>query len=221
MKNKYFKFYDGFCNKKRREKALDHALDIRKFEIELYWKRATYFWAFIAVTFAGYFSVSVSESIPPGMSEKKIMNKQDILLLISCIGFVFSIAWYFVNRASKFWQNNWERHVDLLEDEIIGPLYKTRLEECCTSFWKLNNSYKFSVSKINQLLSLFVVLIFFLLLINVLITYYRITLPFELFPTICLFLTVIFICALYVFGKQDDKDDNAMIAKYRSTTLKD
>lgn len=34
--------------------ALDRALDSRKFEIELYWKRATYFWAFLAVTLAGY-----------------------------------------------------------------------------------------------------------------------------------------------------------------------
>ncbi|TQP38712.1 hypothetical protein FLM09_19635 [Vibrio cholerae] len=32
--------------------ALDYALDIRKFEIELYWKRATYFWALIAVALA-------------------------------------------------------------------------------------------------------------------------------------------------------------------------
>ena len=34
--------------------ALAYALDIRKFEIELYWKRATYYWAFIAAAFAGY-----------------------------------------------------------------------------------------------------------------------------------------------------------------------
>jgi tRNA A-37 threonylcarbamoyl transferase component Bud32 len=37
-----------------RKEALKQALDIRKFEIDLYWKRATYFWAFIAVSFAGY-----------------------------------------------------------------------------------------------------------------------------------------------------------------------
>ena len=33
-------------HKDKAEKALDFALDIRKFEIELYWKRVTYFWAF-------------------------------------------------------------------------------------------------------------------------------------------------------------------------------
>lgn len=34
--------------------AFKLAVDTRKFEIELYWKRATYFCAFIAMTFAGY-----------------------------------------------------------------------------------------------------------------------------------------------------------------------
>lgn len=38
----------------RAGRALALALDIRKFEIDLYWKRATYFWAFIAAAFAGY-----------------------------------------------------------------------------------------------------------------------------------------------------------------------
>ena len=36
------------------KEALRFALEIRKFEIELYWKRGTYFWAFIAVAFAAY-----------------------------------------------------------------------------------------------------------------------------------------------------------------------
>ena len=40
-----FEFEDD--ESKLREKALDLALDIRKFEIELYWKRAAYFWGFI------------------------------------------------------------------------------------------------------------------------------------------------------------------------------
>ena len=31
------------------------ALDIRKFEIDLYWKRAAYFWTFIAAAFGAYF----------------------------------------------------------------------------------------------------------------------------------------------------------------------
>ena len=37
-----------------RDNAHKIALDVRKFEIELYWKRATYFWTFIAATLAEY-----------------------------------------------------------------------------------------------------------------------------------------------------------------------
>jgi len=54
-----------FSHKTIRERAIEQALDTRKFEIDLYWKRATYFWAFIAATFAGYFLI-LSKMSPPG-----------------------------------------------------------------------------------------------------------------------------------------------------------
>ncbi|MGI0133587.1 MAG: hypothetical protein ACREBW_01340 [Candidatus Micrarchaeaceae archaeon] len=43
-------------NNKTRE-ALNLAVDVRKFEIGLYWQRAAYFWALIAAAFAGYFAI--------------------------------------------------------------------------------------------------------------------------------------------------------------------
>ena len=33
------------------------ALDIRKFEIELYWKRTTFFWAFLVAIYTAYFYI--------------------------------------------------------------------------------------------------------------------------------------------------------------------
>ncbi len=92
-----------------RKAALEHAIDIRRFEIELYWKRATYFWTLIAAAFAGYFLL-------------KAHGKDEEMRLASAIGLVLSTGWYLVNRGSKYWQENWERHVDLLEDEFMGPL---------------------------------------------------------------------------------------------------
>ncbi|HEY4676298.1 MAG TPA: hypothetical protein VIJ01_04010 [Candidatus Angelobacter sp.] len=169
--------------KSKAEKALELALEIRKFEIELYWKRATYFWTFLAVALAGYVTVSTSKDIPAN-------EKPDALLLVSCLGVVFSIAWYFVNRGSKFWQENWEKHVDLLENEINGPLYKTVLSEADLAFWKLWGPYDFSVSKINQLLSLFVVLLFVLLTGMLLYSNYRIGWPPDGFPTSTVALTI-------------------------------
>jgi hypothetical protein len=97
--------------------ALQYALDIRKFEIDLYWKRAAYFWTFIAAALAGYAVI------------QRTGNTDAILsLLVACLGFVFSFAWYCVNRGSKYWQENWENHVDFLENEVIGSLYKIVIE---------------------------------------------------------------------------------------------
>ena len=146
-------YLDRFPEDKRGE-AIKHALDIRKFEIDLYWKRATYFWTFIAAAFAGY-----------GLSSSKEVAEQNpsLILVFACLGFLFSLAWYLVNRGSKFWQNNWERHVDLLEDETIGSLYKTIIQsEKSGNF--LTSERQYSVSKINQILSFFIT-IFWLLLI--------------------------------------------------------
>jgi hypothetical protein len=107
--------------KKKAACALEHALDIRKFEIGLYWQRATYFWTLITVAYAGFFAVLSADKIgSPG-------DQDAYAYLISIVGFVFAFAWFLANRGSKFWQENWENHVDMLEDEVIGPLYKTIL----------------------------------------------------------------------------------------------
>lgn len=121
-----FEYDEHFTNKRilpentLKREALKQALDIRKFEIELYWKRATYFWGFLIVIFAGYFAVLGSDTIGE-------TSKLNMLLIISCIGFLFSAGWFLVNKGSKYWLNNWEKHVDNLEDEIMGPLYKSYL----------------------------------------------------------------------------------------------
>jgi hypothetical protein len=77
----------------RVEKALNHALDIRKFEIGLYWQIATYFWALIAVAFAGYFAI---------LSIEHLKHNNFLAYVVSCIGLIFTWAWYLVNRCSKY-----------------------------------------------------------------------------------------------------------------------
>ena len=139
------KYEDFFADEKVKKKALDVALDIRKFEIELYWKRATYFWVFISLSFAAYFSVM----------KNSFENDDLVLVIISYVGVGFSLSWSLVNRGSKFWQKNWETHVDKLEDDIMGPLYKLMLsEDNC----KCNpiKPHPFSVSKINMTISLYI-----------------------------------------------------------------
>lgn len=105
-------------------KALERAWTNRDFEIDKYWSRATYFWAFIAVSFAGYISI---------ISSDKILQpfKNELAFIIICMGTIFTCAWFFVNLGSKKWQENWEKHIDMLEDEITGPLYKTVFNSKC------------------------------------------------------------------------------------------
>jgi hypothetical protein len=172
----------------RAGRALAFALDIRKFEIELYWKRATYFWAFIAAAFAGYaLTYKNSSEHEPWLS-----------LLFSSLGLVFSFTWYLVNRGSKYWQNNWERHVDLLEDITLGPLYKVVAEDVGNKN-PLTAAGPFSVSKLNQILSAFVTSIWVLLFIKSLFPISN-----ELSVDVCkiaiTLLTVVAIFLLYFMG---------------------
>jgi hypothetical protein len=153
-------YHADFLDVGKKKSALEHALDIRKFEIDLYWKRATYFWAFIGATFAGYGAVQVTSTA----------SKKDLSVVLSCLGVVFSFGWFCANKGSKQWQENWENHVDMLEDDIIGPLYKTvlgrpkpdGLEDCLRAL--VTGPGPLSVSKINQIISLFVTVLWCVLL---------------------------------------------------------
>jgi hypothetical protein len=144
-------------NEKLLKVALYHALDIRKFEIELYWKRAAYFWTLIAAAFAGYFII---------LGAKDMDDKRFMAFTVACIGFLFTFAWFQVNRGSKQWQENWENHVDMLEDRITGPLYKTVLSRPpVDDFFEkhVTGPGNISVSKTNQIVNLFTLCIWLLL----------------------------------------------------------
>jgi hypothetical protein len=141
---------------RQQEEALKQASDIRKFETELSWKRAAYFWAFIASAFVAYFSVANEKlkSLP--------VDKKAALLIIAIFGFFLSCCWFFINKASHYWIRNWEHQVELLEDEITGPLYKRNIVCSETGCWlkkMILRPYKHSASRINQLLSFAVVII--------------------------------------------------------------
>jgi len=136
---------------KWQEEALKHALDIRKFEIELYWKRAAYFWTLIAASFAGYFALQNVEATK---------RNGPSIFIVACIGLMVSFAWFLVNRGSKYWQENWERHVDVLGEHVIGPLYRTTLSR--DGRWgvlRIDSGFPFSVSRVNQIVSLFITLL--------------------------------------------------------------
>lgn len=183
-----------------KERAFERAHDIRKFEIELYWKRTTYFWAFIAASFAGYFAILTSKELP---------NKDQYLFLIESIGFIFSLGWFFVNRASKHWQLNWEKVIDSLEDEITGSLMKTHIVNH-NRFWQLTLSYRFSVSRINQIISIFITVIWIILMVStsfVIICNYKFAVDGSWLYPINVVATAYFTYCLYHYGKSKDNED--------------
>jgi hypothetical protein len=172
-KTQYQKLYK---NESQRKKALKTALEIRKFELELYWKRATYYWTFIAGAFAAYFLICKIEK----------SNIADLLTIVSCLGFVFSIAWYLANRGSKYWTANWELHVDYLEDDFQGPLYKTVLDRKQFNLRDWERAYPFSVAKINQVLNLYVSVIWLFLIFHSISLKFNLLEPFKGFNILVL-----------------------------------
>jgi len=123
----------GTREKDRLAKACALAHEIRKFEIELYWKRATYFWAFQLIAFAALGLL---------FRDGKVACL-GLLLIPASLGVITAHAGYLTALGSKFWQENWEAHVDLLENEMGVRL--TQIILC-------REHPQFSVSRINQFL---------------------------------------------------------------------
>ncbi len=178
-----------FLDSKDTEKvkaSYEKAWQAKNFEIDNYWKRANYFWAFQVASFAGYFSV---------LGSKASIENPEVIFFIVCIGIITSLAWVFINNGSKTWQRHWEMHVDMLEDEITGPLYKI-----------VTAPKTYSVSKINDIVSRFFATIWILLSIK----YFEdhITFYYSKFENInwkilgCSLLTLYFICSMiYGYGR--------------------
>ncbi len=139
----------------QQEMAYEFACETRKFEIELYWKRAAYFWGFLIVAFAGY-----------GVALKEFGFENTYTFIIALVGFGFSLAWYFANRGSKFWQENWEHHIKILEDKIAGPIYKSHIDMAHFKFLEFWTPYPFSISKLNQMVSLYITAMWMFLVIR-------------------------------------------------------
>lgn len=145
-----FSYKDGELEVKNKEKliyAYKKAWENRDFEINKFWTRAAYFWGFLVLIFGAYFSNISNET-----------NANEYLTFyIICIGIIFSTAWTFVIKGSKRWQENWEIHINKLEDYVSGPLYKT-----------INRKGKtfYSVSKINEILSQLIIVVWLTFLVE-------------------------------------------------------
>lgn len=112
------------------EAALRRAHELRKFEIENYWKRSSYFWGFQLVAFGAL-----------ALSGKEGRFHAPIVLMVSVLGALAALTALLSAKGSKFWQKNWEAHVDFLEPPVEGMLHTTAL---------MDGSVSFSVSRVNE-----------------------------------------------------------------------
>lgn len=128
--------------------ALEIALDCRKFEIELYWKRANYFVLIIGAVFIGFYNV-----------DNYIYRE-----ILAFLGYSLSFAWLCLNRGSKFWQENWEKNIEYLSSANGTPIFDL-IQYGNRNQWKVMSSYPYSVSRLNQIVSIFIWLCWFVLIL--------------------------------------------------------
>ena len=196
---------DSTRESKKIEKAYNEASEVRRFEISLYWERTKYFWAFITTIYVAYYNVLTKFYVKSQSSSefKEVFSHGHLpLLVLAGLGFVFSVAWVLSNKGSKHWQENWENHIDLLEDEVTGPLHKIH---------KANASY--SVSKINQFLSYIVSVCALGLLIFEIVEFCKnLTFISKILFFMFLFLFVVVGVLTFVFSTKGNSDNKGNIS---------
>ena len=115
------------------------ALETRDFELELFWKRSAFFWAFIVSAFAGFAALKKDS---PGYA-----------FAVACFGFVSSFVRTHANRGSKYRNEDWESKIienekrtdPKLTFDVFGE------EEVSQSSWL--DGRRFSVSRLAIALS--------------------------------------------------------------------
>ena len=139
-------------DKERLERSIEVALENRKLEIDLVWKRTAIFWVFVGAIFIAV--VGAARDGRPRLS-----------IALSLTGVVFSLIWTLVNRGSRSWQESWELKAERLLEERYGPmdLFGGRWERGGLRFLTLHSGFftlrprKYSLSGLLVALSDFVV----------------------------------------------------------------
>ena len=115
----------GTLNISKSTAAYNTASDFRKFEIDLFWKRALFFWGFITAIYTAYYQVLTKIYDMGKCNPPRFVHGTFPLFILSGLGLFFCFSWLLTSKGSKHWQENWEHHLELLEDNVTGPLYKT------------------------------------------------------------------------------------------------
>jgi hypothetical protein len=141
------------------EKSFDVALEIRNLEISLLWQRSLFFWGFISAAFVGYADIVKEKNYDPVQA-----------VSVASFGFICSLAWAFVNRGSKYWQESWEDKLKMEEAKLLGcGLFTRRYVPPDTRWWgQWSRDWHFSVSRLAMALSDFTVAVWVVLVLRAL-----------------------------------------------------
>jgi hypothetical protein len=175
----------------QKERILELASEMRKFEIGLLWQRSLFFWGFIGASFIAY-------------AQFREMEEINFAAIIGGFGLVCSAAWTLQNRGSKYWQEAWEQKVQAVETDVLGiPLFSNPEPREEKGFW---GAKRFSVSGLLIALSDFSTLIWLVLLAATLVKGFQQENLGELWlPTVALFLACAYAAVMYCTNKRPDE----------------
>lgn len=133
--------------------AYKQALDTRKFEIELYWKRATFMWPVngALLVLIGIFSKLFYDAPIDRRIECFVA-----MSVISLLGYFVSMISSGISQSGKYWQENWEYHLDMLEPFFCGHLFKTHISR---------RPQPYSISELQDTVNLILVFLWVLIFI--------------------------------------------------------
>lgn len=147
--------------------------ETRRFETDLYWKRSQYFWTLIGVVFTAYSvlssiieknelsQLSLTQLDCLALSQTPHINTELFIIryLLVCMGLIFSIGWYLVNRGSKYTSEKWSLIIDKLNksNPLLKELSLLKPDIKKIKFINLIKEYPFSSTRVNHIINLFII----------------------------------------------------------------
>lgn len=143
-------------------------LQLRDFEISNLWQRSIFLSASLIVFFSAY-GFLVSELIKNPNNNSLIKN--EVCCGIALCGFAFSIIWIMMAKGSKAWYEVYEVRINEIEiEEELDIPKEYRMSELpeldkLDSNLFTNIAGKYSVSKLNIMIGIFLMFIWFIILV--------------------------------------------------------
>lgn len=90
---------------------IDRVLNVRNFEIELVWKRATFFWA-LQLALLTALGLMLTRD-PNGNGANGLIAY--VSLALATLGVLVALSGFLASRGSKYWQSAWEKKLEQIE----------------------------------------------------------------------------------------------------------